>query len=83
MKWLEALKQWNAGHGGRWTIPKKGTPEHNQVLAIQGRTGAEEPDEETKAMVDAIEAEMAGGEAMAKPMGKKPRKKKTQDAETD
>lgn len=70
MKWLDALKQWNAGTGAPWTIPKKGTKEHDQVLAIQGRTGAEEPeDEEAKRIVD--EAIAMGAE---EPQAKKPKK---------
>jgi len=35
MKWLEALKEWNSRHGGKWCIPKKGTKEHSEILALQ------------------------------------------------
>jgi tRNA1(Val) A37 N6-methylase TrmN6 len=35
MTWIEALKEWNARHGGKWCIPKKGSKEHSEVLAIQ------------------------------------------------
>lgn len=79
MKWLDALKQWNAGTGGRWTIPKKGTKEHDQVLAIQGRTGAEDEDEEAKRIVDDAIA-MGAEEPTPKPQKKarKPRAKKDQ-----
>jgi hypothetical protein len=42
MKWLEALKQWNAQHGGKWVIPKKGSPEHAEVKAIQEQETPEE-----------------------------------------
>ena len=32
--WNEALKEWNASHGGKWTIPRKGSAEYEQVMAI-------------------------------------------------
>ena len=32
--WNEALKEWNASHGKRWAIPKRGTEEYEQVMAI-------------------------------------------------
>ena len=35
MKWIEALKQWNAGKSG-WCIPRKGTKEHAEVKAMMG-----------------------------------------------
>jgi hypothetical protein len=35
MKWIEALKQWNAGKSG-WCIPRKGTKEHAEVKALMG-----------------------------------------------
>jgi hypothetical protein len=31
MNWLEALKKWNAGRDGAYTVPRKGTPEHAEV----------------------------------------------------
>ena len=34
MNWLEALKVWNARRGGKYTIPKKGTPEYEEVRSI-------------------------------------------------
>jgi hypothetical protein len=33
--WLSALKIWNKGTG-KWCIPKKGTPEYDEVLKIMG-----------------------------------------------
>lgn len=33
MSWVSALKEWNTGKG-TWCIPKKGTTEHGEVLAI-------------------------------------------------
>jgi hypothetical protein len=33
MNWIEALKQWNSGRP-QWTIPKKGTPEYEDVIAM-------------------------------------------------
>jgi len=60
MKWLDALKAWNEQHGGRWTIPKKGSPEYDAVKALQGvatpthptRSESPEPDSETERIVD-------------------------------
>ena len=38
MKWIEALKKFNAGKG-EWCVPRKGTREHKEVLSImQGAT---------------------------------------------
>ncbi len=38
MKWMEALKKFNAGKG-EWCVPKKGTREHAEVISImQGNT---------------------------------------------
>lgn len=36
MKWIEALKKWNAARGGRYTVPRKGTPEHAEVRELMG-----------------------------------------------
>lgn len=36
MKWLEALKEWNSKHGGKYTIPRKGSAEYEQVRALMG-----------------------------------------------
>ena len=33
MKWIEALKVWNDGRD-KYTIPKKGTPEYDEVKKI-------------------------------------------------
>jgi len=33
--WLIALKHWNAQRGGTYLIPKKGTIEYNEVMAIK------------------------------------------------
>jgi hypothetical protein len=33
MKWMEALKKFNAGKG-EWCVPKKGTREHVEVRSI-------------------------------------------------
>ena len=42
MKWLEALKAWNAkmtkkNKSHKWKMPKKGTPEHAQVKKMMGK----------------------------------------------
>ena len=34
MKWVEALKIWNAQKGGAWCVPRKGSAEHAQVMKI-------------------------------------------------
>ena len=36
MKWIEALKIYNAGK--TWCVPRKGTPEHAEVMRIMNRT---------------------------------------------
>lgn len=91
MKWLDALKAWNEQHGGRWTIPKKGSPEYDAVRALQGaatpthptppRAESPEPDSETERIVDeALSYENSKptfGEALAPIKVKKSRKPKT------
>lgn len=42
MSWVSALKEWNSGKG-TWCIPKKGTTEHGEVLAIIERTRGSTP----------------------------------------
>ena len=34
--WLEALKAWNATKGGKYSIPKKDTPEYNTIREMMG-----------------------------------------------
>jgi hypothetical protein len=36
MRWVEAVKAWNAKHGGKYHIPRKGTAEHAEVMAMMG-----------------------------------------------
>jgi len=37
MKWVEALKQWNArSNSGTWCIPRKGSPEYLEVRELMG-----------------------------------------------
>ena len=31
MSWIQALKAWNKKKGGKYSIPKKGTKEYNEV----------------------------------------------------
>jgi hypothetical protein len=33
-KWITALKQWNGEKGGPWCVPRKGSPEYDEVRAI-------------------------------------------------
>lgn len=35
MRWIDALREWNAG-AGKWCIPKKGTEEYDAVRALMG-----------------------------------------------
>ena len=35
--WLEALREWNNNKGGTYSVPKKGTKEHWEVLALSKR----------------------------------------------
>jgi len=39
MNWIEALKAWNAKHGGKYTIPRKGTKEHAEVVHLMHKMG--------------------------------------------
>ena len=34
MNWVEALKAWNSKKGGKYTVPKKGTKEHEKVMKL-------------------------------------------------
>jgi hypothetical protein len=43
MKWIEALKEYNAKHGGKYVIPRKGTAEYDAVRALMGSSAASEP----------------------------------------
>jgi hypothetical protein len=80
MKWLDALKAWNEQHGGRWTIPKKGSPEYDAVKALQGastpahptRSESPQPDSETERIVDEVVA-----------VPKKVRKSRAKKVQTD
>lgn len=36
MKWIEALKEWNSKNGGKYTIPRKGSAEYEEVRALMG-----------------------------------------------
>lgn len=43
MKWIEALKEYNAKHGGKYVIPRKGTAEYDAVRSLMGSSAASEP----------------------------------------
>ncbi len=34
--WIEALKRWNAGRGGKYTVPKRGSAEYEEVKKLMG-----------------------------------------------
>ena len=46
--WNEALREWNAARGG-WRIPKKGTAEYEEVMAILNKKGGH-PEKKAPAM---------------------------------
>ena len=61
MKWIEALKIWNAQHNaGKWCVAKKGSPEYDQVKAIMAR-GKEhvKTGKGTKEMMEHLKAKKA------------------------
>ena len=35
MTWLNALREWNKQKGGKYVIPKKGSPEYLEVKKLQ------------------------------------------------
>ena len=41
--WNEALKEWNQKRGGKWTIPRKGSAEYEEVMAILNKKGGIPP----------------------------------------
>ena len=83
MRWVEALKLWNAKKGGMWCVPKKGTPEHAEVKKIMGPTKAELKralKERESAKIEAPKPKEAAKKPMeSKPAAPKPRKIKILD----
>jgi hypothetical protein len=39
LSWVAALKKYNEGKG-KWCVPRKGTPEHAEVMALMGKPAA-------------------------------------------
>jgi len=39
-KWITALKKWNEGNE-KWCVPRKGTPEYNEVRKIMDEMSGE------------------------------------------
>jgi hypothetical protein len=35
--WVEALKVYNSQHGDVWVVPRKGSPQYQEVKVIQER----------------------------------------------
>lgn len=65
MRWVEALKIWNAEHNpGKYCVVKKGTPEYDQVRAIMGGEGAQKAKQ--KALEDERLASTKAAQARAK-----------------
>lgn len=52
MRWIEALKIWNAEKGGPWCVPRKGTPEHAIVKSIMAGKKPEPVKEECECKVE-------------------------------
>ena len=54
-RWIKALKAWNAEKNpGAWCVPRKGSPEHEEVVAMMGGGG-----KRSKAMAPKVEAPKA------------------------
>jgi len=47
MSWIEALKKYNSGK--KWEIPKKGTPEYEQVIEIKNKLALADGEKKPKA----------------------------------
>ncbi len=76
MRWLEALKVWNAEHNpGKWCVAKKGSAEYDQVKAImeRGKAAAATPaaapktGRDTKEMLAHLKAKKAATSAPKAP----------------
>jgi hypothetical protein len=59
MKWIEALKQWNADKD-TWCIPRKGTKEYLEVMAIMKPPAAPQPVKIRRKKVEAPPPEKEG-----------------------
>jgi len=46
MSWIEALKKYNEGQ--KWSIPKKGSPEYEQVIEIKNKLALADGEKKTK-----------------------------------
>ena len=76
MKWIEALRLWNAEHNkGKWCVPRRGTPEHAEVRKLMG-------DEGTKAGKKAMK-EARGIKEAAEEMKAVPKKRKIEIADEE
>lgn len=65
--WMVALKAWNAQQPGAWCVPKKDTPEYNQVRALMAAAAPKD-------------APKAAPKAAPKPRAKKPAAAPTEPA---
>jgi hypothetical protein len=34
LSWFQALKKWNDKKGGKWSIPKKGSSDYNEIKSL-------------------------------------------------
>ena len=58
--WIEALREYTAKHGGKYSVPKVGTKEHEEVKAIMERmkgSSSEAPKESPDSMPKAPKKE--------------------------
>ena len=65
--WIDALREWNGKKGGMWCLPRKGTKEHAEVMALVASKKAA-PKAESKPAPKA--------ESKAEPKKKEPKPKK-------
>jgi hypothetical protein len=66
MKWIDALKEWNGKRGGSWCVPRKGTPEYDEVKALMQPAENEKPNLGTEEMMDMLENKTPGWEKVYK-----------------
>lgn len=92
MKWTEALKEYAKRKGGKYTVPRKGTPEYDEVRKLMGEAHADqvkadvEHGQAKRDVKKMVKEEKAEAKAEAKPVKEKkpraPRKKRAPLDET-
>ena len=77
--WIDALREWNGKNGGMWCLPRKGTKEHAEVMAIVANKKAApkaEPKAAPKAEPKAAPKAEPKAAPKAEPKKKEPKAKK-------